>query len=51
MIDQFFWLVTNHHGDKFGNSLDKRLTFTMDLAQAIRAAVGSGFPIGFQFSQ
>jgi 2,4-dienoyl-CoA reductase-like NADH-dependent reductase (Old Yellow Enzyme family) len=51
LVDQFFWEVTNQRSDRYGGSLEKRLTFAVDLIGAVRAAVGPEFPIVFRFSQ
>jgi 2,4-dienoyl-CoA reductase-like NADH-dependent reductase (Old Yellow Enzyme family) len=51
LIDQFFWERTNQRVDRYGGSLEKRLTFAVELIGAVRAAVGAEFPIVFRFSQ
>ena len=51
LIDQFFWETTNQRSDRYGGSFDNRLTFAVELIQAVRAAVGPDFPIVFRFSQ
>ena len=51
LVDQFFWDVTNQRTDRYGGSLEKRLTFAVELIGSVRAAVGPEFPIVFRFSQ
>ncbi|MGD0144018.1 MAG: NADH:flavin oxidoreductase [Rhizomicrobium sp.] len=51
VIDQFFWDGTNAREDAFGGSLEKRTRFAIEIAAAVRAAVGSDFPILLRFSQ
>lgn len=51
LIDQFFWEKTNQRSDRYGGSFDNRLAFAVELIQAVRAAIGSDFPIVFRFSQ
>ena len=45
LIDQFFWEQLNQRTDRYGGSLEARLTFGIELLQAVRAAVGPDFPI------
>jgi 2,4-dienoyl-CoA reductase-like NADH-dependent reductase (Old Yellow Enzyme family) len=51
LIDQFFWEGSNQRTDEYGGSLANRSRFAIELIQAVRAAVGEGFPIIFRFSQ
>ena len=51
LIDQFFWDGTNQRTDRYGGSLEARLTFAVELVQAIRDAVGPDFPVVLRFSQ
>lgn len=51
LIDQFFWERLNQRTDRYGGSLDARLTFGVELIQAVRAAVGPDFPLVLRFSQ
>ena len=51
LIDQFFWERLNRRTDRYGGSLEARLTFGVELIQAVRAAVGPDFPIVLRFSQ
>lgn len=51
LIDQFFWEGSNQRTDEYGGDLAGRSRFAVELVQAVRAAVGPGFPIIFRFSQ
>ncbi|MCG8356969.1 MAG: NADH:flavin oxidoreductase [Kiloniellales bacterium] len=51
LIDQFFWPETNDRRDEFGGVIENRSRFACNVVSAIRAAVGSVFPIVFRFSQ
>lgn len=52
LIDQFFWDKTNQRKDQYGGkTLAERTRFAVEIIQAVRAAVGSSFPIDFRFSQ
>ena len=51
LVDQFFWETSNQRTDQYGGSLANRSRFAIELIQAVRAAVGQGFPIIFRFSQ
>lgn len=51
VIDQFFWEATNRRTDRYGGSLEARLTFAVELIEAIRTRVGPDFPIVLRFSQ
>lgn len=51
LIDQFFWKVTNQRTDQYGGSFKNRLRFGIEVIKAVRAAVGSDFPVVFRFSQ
>ena len=51
LIDQFFWDEANQRTDRYGGSLEARLTFGVELIRAIRGAVSPNFPIVLRFSQ
>lgn len=51
LLDQFFWDVTNERTDRFGGSLEARLTFVLEIIKACRARVGDAFPLALRFSQ
>ncbi|MFF3701784.1 MULTISPECIES: NADH:flavin oxidoreductase [Pseudomonas] len=51
LIDQFFWAASNQRSDEYGGDLAGRSRFAIELVQAVRAAVGSDFPIILRFSQ
>ena len=52
LIDQFFWQATNQRTDGYGGkTLAERTRFAAEIIQAVRQAVGPGFPIGLRLSQ
>jgi 2,4-dienoyl-CoA reductase-like NADH-dependent reductase (Old Yellow Enzyme family) len=52
LLDQFLWAETNRREDGYGgDDIRHRVRFPAEIVQAIRAAVGPGFLIGFRFSQ
>ncbi|MBV9993151.1 MAG: NADH:flavin oxidoreductase [Alphaproteobacteria bacterium] len=51
IIDEFFWEGTNRRDDRFGGSLEKRVSFAAEVTRAVRKTVGEDFPILLRFSQ
>ncbi|MDQ0323166.1 2,4-dienoyl-CoA reductase-like NADH-dependent reductase (Old Yellow Enzyme family) [Pararhizobium capsulatum DSM 1112] len=52
LIDEFFWSGTNRRGDRWGGaSIKERSRFAAEVVGAIRAAVGTEFPIILRVSQ
>lgn len=52
LLDQFLWAETNRRSDGYGgDDIRARVRFPAEIVAAIRAAVGSDFPISFRFSQ
>ena len=52
LLDQFLWAETNRRTDGYGgDDIRARVRFPAEIVAAIRAAVGSEFPISFRFSQ
>jgi 2,4-dienoyl-CoA reductase-like NADH-dependent reductase (Old Yellow Enzyme family) len=51
LLDQFLWERTNRRTDESGGDLQSRTRFPADVVAAVRAAVGSDYPIGYRFSQ
>jgi 2,4-dienoyl-CoA reductase-like NADH-dependent reductase (Old Yellow Enzyme family) len=52
LLDQFLWAETNRREDGYGgDDIRDRVRFPSEIVAAIRAATGSGFLIGFRFSQ
>ncbi len=49
LIGQFLSPETNHRTDGYGGSLENRCRFGLEVYDAIRAAVGDDFLIGFRF--
>lgn len=50
LINQFLSPWFNHRKDEYGGSLENRCRFARRVLQAVRAAVGPGFPIEFRMS-
>lgn len=50
LINQFLSPYFNHRTDAYGGSLENRCRFAVEVLQAVRAAVGPGFPIEFRMS-
>lgn len=51
LVDQFFWEALNERTDQWGGSLVKRTRFAAEIIKAIRARVGSDFPVTIRWSQ
>ena len=49
LIGQFLSPETNHRTDGYGGSLENRCRFGLEVHDAIRAAVGDDFLVGFRF--
>jgi 2,4-dienoyl-CoA reductase-like NADH-dependent reductase (Old Yellow Enzyme family) len=47
-LDGFWSPATNQRADEHGGSLDNRLRFTLEVLEAIRAAVGADFIVGMR---
>jgi 2,4-dienoyl-CoA reductase-like NADH-dependent reductase (Old Yellow Enzyme family)/thioredoxin reductase len=50
LIQQFLSPYTNRRTDKYGGSLDRRMTFALEILRRVRDYVGKGFPIIFRLS-
>lgn len=50
LINQFLSGLSNHRCDKYGGSLEKRMTFAVEVYRQVRKAVGVGFPVSFRLS-
>jgi 2,4-dienoyl-CoA reductase-like NADH-dependent reductase (Old Yellow Enzyme family)/thioredoxin reductase len=50
LIDQFWSPLVNRRGDRYGGSLDNRLRFSIEVLEAIRAAVGDDFIVGIRMT-
>ena len=51
LTSAFFSPLTNQRTDEYGGSLEKRMTFGLQMAKALREAVGSKMAIEFRISQ
>jgi len=50
LIQQFLSPLTNRRGDAYGGSSEHRLRFALEVARAVRAAVGPDFVVGLRLS-
>lgn len=50
-MDQFQSTLWNKRTDEYGGSLENRMRFSVECVKAIRAAVGSNFPILYKFTR
>ena len=50
LINQFLSPLFNHREDEYGGCLENRCRFAVEVLQAVRRAVGGGFPIEFRMS-
>ena len=50
LINQFLSPYFNHRTDEYGGSLENRIRFAREVLQAVRNAVGPGFPIEVRIS-
>ena len=50
LIHQFFSSRSNQRRDDFGGSLENRMQFPLEVAKAVREAVGDDFPLIFRIS-
>jgi len=50
LIVQFLSPRTNHRTDLYGGSIENRMRFPLAVFDAVKAAVGDDFPVGYRFS-
>lgn len=50
LINQFFSPLFNKRTDKYGGSLEKRITFAIEVLDAVRKSVGPDFVVGIRIS-
>lgn len=50
LVDQFLSPVTNRRDDSWGGDAQRRMRFGVEVAAAVREAVGAGFPILFRMT-
>ena len=50
LINQFLSPYFNHRTDEYGGSLENRCRLAIEVLEAVRQAVGDGFPIEFRMS-
>lgn len=51
LVDQFITDYTNERSDRYGGSAADRARFACEVIEAVREAVGDGFPVGIRLSQ
>jgi 2,4-dienoyl-CoA reductase (NADPH2) len=50
LVDQFLSPTTNLRDDEWGGDAERRMRFGIEVASAVRAAVGAGFPVLFRMT-
>jgi 2,4-dienoyl-CoA reductase-like NADH-dependent reductase (Old Yellow Enzyme family) len=50
LLHRFFSPLDNHRSDKYGGSVEKRMTFALEVVKAVRKAVGEDFPLFWRLS-
>jgi mycofactocin system FadH/OYE family oxidoreductase 2 len=50
LINQFFSPLFNKRTDKYGGSIEKRMTFAIEVLDAVRKSVGPDFVVGLRIS-
>lgn len=50
LVDQFLSPLTNQRDDEWGGDAERRTRFGVEVLRAVRAAVGTDFPVIFRFS-
>ncbi len=51
LIDQFITDYTNQRTDQYGGPVENRIRFAVKVVEAVRQAVGDGYPVGIRLSQ
>lgn len=50
LVDQFLSPLTNERDDSWGGDAERRMRFGIEIASAVRQAVGDGFPVLFRMT-
>lgn len=50
LFNQFMSPLTNKRTDEYGGDMESRMKFTLEVIDAVRAAVGSDFVVGIRFN-
>src|SRR4030043_310649 len=50
LLHRFFSPLDNQRSDKYGGSVEKRMTFALECVKSIRQAVGEGYPLFWRLS-
>lgn len=51
LLDQFLTDYSNQRSDAWGGAIDRRIRFSVEVARAVRQAVGDAIPVGIRVSQ
>lgn len=51
LLDNFLWEKQNQRDDDYAGSLENRLRFPVEIAQAMRASISDDFPLWLRYSQ
>lgn len=51
LLDQFLTDYANQRHDQYGGSTENRVRLLVEVAEAVRAAVGASYPVGMRISQ
>lgn len=51
LLDSFLSPANNLRDDEYGGSFEARMRFPLEVARAVREAVGPGYPVIYRFSQ
>ena len=49
LFDQFQTAIWNQRNDRYGGSLEKRMTFALEVLEAIKQGAGADFPVIYRF--
>jgi 2,4-dienoyl-CoA reductase-like NADH-dependent reductase (Old Yellow Enzyme family) len=50
LLHRFFSPVDNQRSDKYGGTVEKRMTFALECVKAVRKSVGEGYPLFWRLS-
>lgn len=50
LLHRFFSPLDNHRSDKYGGSVEKRMTFALEVVKAVRKSVGQDYPLLWRLS-
>ena len=50
LLHRFFSPLDNHRSDKYGGSVEKRMTFALEVVKAVKKATGADYPLLWRLS-